>query len=347
MQTLNNFRAVIAKIQRDAVKWLQETVPRNFHPTAADFNHTMHKVNDISHFLCKYMSVCSKIFQVLFLEAPEQYHKDNWPSESDRVLMFRLCSEVPVLQNTLVRLAVMGISKEHPISCPDVLDLMDRIIRRAASIQNEGAGSLVIEKADLYELMFGLCTYRYPENITLPQGYLPPALAITNMYWKAWILLLILAAHNPSTFGNTAWEKYPMLRALMEMCITNHFTFPPPTMTLSDEESKELALAAIEKQHILEFESHLAAASTKITITEQTSLLLSQLTNLDPAGPARKPPQATLTMLKTLNEQLHLGHRLCRSRRPDFLLDVIQRQGASQAMPWLADLVESSEGALR
>ncbi|KAF4517621.1 hypothetical protein B566_EDAN002852 [Ephemera danica] len=319
IQTLNNFRFLVAKIQRDAVWWLHDTVPRMFHPTAADFNHAMHK----------------------------QYHKDNWPSETDRATMFRLASEAPVLQNTLVRLTLMGMSKEHPISCPDLLDLMDRIVKRAAMIQNEGAGTLIVEKTDLFELIFGLCTYRHPENITLPQGYFPPTLAISSSYWKAWIILLILAAHNPSTFGNVAWEKYPTLRALMEMCITNHFIFPPPTMALLEEENKEMQLAAIEKQQILEFESHLAAASTKVTINENNSLLLSQLTSLDPTGAARRPPQTTLTLLKTLNDQLHLGHRLCRSRRPDFLLDVIQRQGASQAMPWLADLVESSEGALR
>ena len=40
-----------------------------------------------------------------------------------------------------------------------------------------------------------------------------------------------------------------------------------------------------------------------------------------------------------------LGHLLCRSRSPDFLLDILQRQGSNQAMPWLADLVESSEGS--
>ena len=31
-------------------------------------------------------------------------------------------------------------------------------------------------------------------------------------------------------------------------------------------------------------------------------------------------------------------------RQPDFLLDILQRQGTNQAMPWLADLVESNEG---
>ena len=37
---------------------------------------------------------------------------------------------------------------------------------------------------------------------------------------------------------------------------------------------------------------------------------------------------------------------LCRSRNPDFLLDIIQRQGTSQSMPWLAELVNSAEGSL-
>ena len=32
-------------------------------------------------------------------------------------------------------------------------------------------------------------------------------------------------------------------------------------------------------------------------------------------------------------------------RDPDFLLDILQRQETNQAMPWLADLVESSEGS--
>lgn len=33
-------------------------------------------------------------------------------------------------------------------------------------------------------------------------------------------MLLILAAHNPSTIGAVAWKRYPILRTLMEMCIT-------------------------------------------------------------------------------------------------------------------------------
>lgn len=48
---------------------------------------------------------------------------------------------------------------------------------------------------------------------------------------------------------------------------------------LDETKAKELQVAALEKQQILEFESYLAAASTKQTITEQTSLLLPQVCN--------------------------------------------------------------------
>lgn len=66
----------------------------------------------------------------------------------------------------------------------------------------------------------------------------------------------------------------------------SNYSYPPCTLT--DEEtrtemlSRELQTSQREKQEILAFEGHLAAASTKQTITESSSLLLSQLTSLDP-----------------------------------------------------------------
>ena len=110
--------------------------------------------------------------------------------------------------------------------------------------------------------------------------------------------------------------------------------------------AQELQVANIEKQQILEFESQLAAASSKQLITEQSSLLLSTIIGLNPHGPLRRPPQPVLDQLKQLNTHYKIGHLLCRSRKPDFLLDILQRQGTNQAMPWLADLVESAEGSL-
>ena len=85
------------------------------------------------------------------------------------------------------------------------------------------------------EFLFQLAAYSYPDTITLPKDYVPPKMAIMSAYWKAWQILVLLCAHNPSGFGGYAWKNYPTLRALMEMCITNQFQFPPPTLASGEQ----------------------------------------------------------------------------------------------------------------
>ncbi|KAL3185664.1 hypothetical protein MRX96_028572 [Rhipicephalus microplus] len=327
---LRNYQMQVATIQRDTVWWLHTVVPKMFKPGRNEFLHCLHKA--------------------FFLEQLEHYCKDNWPPETDRHLMLRLSSDVPALEDTLIRILIIGMSKEHPLNPSDALELVDQLIRRAAAIYKEDSHPvLVVERTELIEIIFHLCAYHHPENITLPAGYTPPNLAIADYYWKAWIMLLIVVAHNPSTFGEMAFSSHPTLQSLVEMCITNHFVFPPPTLAVGEKadeiKAREMQIAQVEKQKILEFETHLAAASTKVTITESNSLLLSKLITMDPQGVTRRPPSQVLDQLKALNETLKLGHLLCRSRKPDFLLGIIQRQGTSH-MPWLAELVESSEGSL-
>ncbi|CAH0389258.1 unnamed protein product [Bemisia tabaci] len=314
---IDKMHLLVATMQCDTVHWLHDTAVSVYRPSTQEFIQAIHKV--------------------LLMAPPEHYYKiDMWPLESERALYLRLASEVPLSQATLIRLLIIGLSKEHPLSAVDTLELAEQLVKRTAALP--GAPKLQADKLEILDLLFNLSAYRHPENIDLPEGYTPPPLAITTNYWKAWIILLFYCAHNPGTFGAHAWEKYPTLRALIEMCITNHFVFPSNT--------DDLQFLALEKQNILEFESHLAAASTKAVITEQSSLLLSQLTTLDPFGLTRKPPPAIIEYLRSLNTTHRLGHYLCRSRNPDFLLDIIQRHGTSQSMPWLADLVHSSDGSL-
>ena len=130
--------------------------------------------------------------------------------------------------------------------------------------------------ADFMECVWQLTAYTYPESISLPQDYQPPSMAITASYWKAWQLLLIMTAYNPEEFGTAGWKNYPTLRAMMEMCITNQFVFPPPTASpeqAEDMKSQERQVDNIEKQQILEFESQLAAASSKQLITGRIFLI--------------------------------------------------------------------------
>uniref|UniRef100_A0A671TY99 Integrator complex subunit 1 n=1 Tax=Sparus aurata TaxID=8175 RepID=A0A671TY99_SPAAU len=327
-QGLRSFQNQIAAIQRDAVWWLHTVVPTISKVGAKDYVHCLHKV--------------------LFTEQPETYYKwDNWPPESDRNFFLRLCSEVPLLEDTLMRILVIGLSRDLPLGPADAMELADHLVKRAAGVQSDDLEVLKVERIQLIDAVLNLCTYHHPENIQLPAGYQPPNLAISTLYWKAWLLLLVVAAFNPQKIGLAAWDGYPTLKMLMEMVMTNNYTYPP--CTVADEDTKteminrELQISQREKQEILAFESHLAAASTKQTITESNKSNPPLSTT---GGPPRRPPPAVQEQVKSLNQSLRLGHLLCRSRNPDFLLNIIQRQASSQSMPWLADLVQSSEGSL-
>uniref|UniRef100_A0A182P4W0 Uncharacterized protein n=1 Tax=Anopheles epiroticus TaxID=199890 RepID=A0A182P4W0_9DIPT len=302
-------------IQDQALAWMKDVVPRVYKPIAAnDYKAALHKL--------------------LLLDSPEAYAKgDQWPPEPERAPLLRMVSEIPLQENLMLCILLIGIEKEIPFSIQDTMEITEQLVRRAGSLRHMDYPPLEITDLKIIELLFKMSEYHHPDNIVLPPNYEPPNLAISSLYWKTWIILLLISAHNPSSFGSFCWEQYPMLRLLMEMCITNQIG--PPKLS-----EIELSVAALEKAQILEFENHLASNP----ITEQNSLLLSQLILMDPRGVARRPPNPVLDQIQQLNVSHRLGHLLCRSRKPDLLLEIIQRQGTSQSMPWLADLVQNSEG---
>jgi len=334
-EILKQYQAQIAEIQRLSIFWFQKWVMKVFRPERNEFIHCLNKC--------------------LFMEAAEHYYnKDNWPPETDRNFMFRVSTEVPVYEESLILLLEMGLSKDHHVQPPEAIELSDALIKRAAALFDGDLSSptLIVQREDIFNLLLKSASYRIPDNISLPLGYDAPFMAISDWYWKVWIQMLIITAHNTSKFKSLGWDSYPTLGLLIEMSITNQFDYPPPTSSKEDLKNRELQIAAIEKQQILQFESHLAAASSKRQITESNSLLLSKLTTFDPFGAPRQPPAAVLDQLKSLNEPLRLGCLLCQSRNPDFLLDIIQRQQTQtlsfqsvtgcglSSMQWLNDLIE-------
>ena len=333
---MRSFQLQVSEMQRSGLYWIQKSVTR-LCPERSEFMHNLNKV--------------------LLLESIDSYcQKDNWPPENDRALVIRLASEVPLLEDSLTRLVAMAFSAHH-VTPTEVIEISDTLIKRAASIFESDTRSypvLEMQNSELFPLLLRSSLYRKPDNIALPANYTPPELVISDWYWKVWIQLLILTAHNPSHFGKLAWEEYPTLSILIEMAITNCFEYPPPTTNSDDIAAKEMQVMTIEKEAIIELENHLAAATTKAHISETNSLLLSKLQLLDPNGVCRRPPHQVLDQLKALNRSLKLGHLLCQSRSPDFLLDIIQRQqtikrdGSSttltpSSMPWLNQLVDVHE----
>ena len=52
--------------------------------------------------------------------------------------MLRLAMDCPVLEDTLMRVLVIGLSRDIPLSPGDALDFADILVRRAANQQAEG-----------------------------------------------------------------------------------------------------------------------------------------------------------------------------------------------------------------
>lgn len=330
---LVSFHKQASLIQLNTLKWLHETAPSLAPKGWPDMVHCVYKV--------------------LFMEPVEVYYRqDNWPPETDRVMMLRIASDVPALQESLLRVMLIGLSKLHAVQANNALEVVENMVRRSALChhQTDGASTLTVDNLDIIDLLFNLCLYQHPQNISLPEGFQCPQLAVQESYWRVWTILLLITAHNPQQFGKIAWQHYDTLQMLIEMCITNSFTFPPPTLATGERTdeilAKERQTAATEVRHIIEYETVLAAASTGQTITESNSLLLAQLISLQPTGPPRRPSVTVLQQLRQLNSSLHVGQLLCTSRQPDFLLDILNRQENNQNMPWLSDLVTQSVGSL-
>uniref|UniRef100_A0A1I8PSA0 Uncharacterized protein n=1 Tax=Stomoxys calcitrans TaxID=35570 RepID=A0A1I8PSA0_STOCA len=315
---LLKFYNQMCQIQLDCVSWMYEIVPGLFKLQAPEYFQGLHKV--------------------LLLENAEHYSRhDQWPSEPERTTLLRLVSETPIHEDTLIRIILIGITKDIPFTIPDTFDITISLIKRASTMRISSCPVVQANKFDIIDFLFSMAEYHHPENINLPVDYEPPKLAITVLYWKAWLIMLMISAHNPSTFGAFCWNHYPTMKMLMEMCITNQFN----EAAMSKE---ELQIIPMERDHIVEFESYLAAQTSQAVITEENAILTSQLMLMDPMGVARRVPSGVFDQLRSLNKTLKIGHLLCRSRKPDLLLDIIQRQGTSQSMPWLSDLVQNSDG---
>ena len=53
-------------------------------------------------------------------------------------VMLRLVSEVPVQEDTLMRVLIIGLTKAFSVTASDALELADQLIRRAAVLNAEG-----------------------------------------------------------------------------------------------------------------------------------------------------------------------------------------------------------------
>ena len=106
---------------------------------------------------------------------------------------------MPVKQEALTRLLQLGTKEPQWLKPQDLLELVDKLVKRATALPctDDALEVLRIDDTKVIELLFNLVPYLPPESTPLPQGYRPPKTAIASLYWKTWLLLLLLTAHNP------------------------------------------------------------------------------------------------------------------------------------------------------
>ncbi|KAF7489692.1 Integrator complex subunit 1 [Sarcoptes scabiei] len=322
-----NFQLKFASIQYYCIEWISTMGFRKFlFQDRESFNRVLKKI-----MLLDMVESCSCF--------------DNWLPDNERAIVFRYATErLPFLEGTLKSILTLAFDPETPFDRHEACVCIFNLITRAA-INFDGDLNypvLLFNDINIIDPLFECCIYSYP-NTEFPPNYVPPRFAIMDRYWKVWLMLLIIVAHNPKSFGQHSWNKYPTLQALIEMAITNDFQFPPKTMDNEEFINQMIRLNQSERSEILEFENYLA---TDNEVTETSSYLLSSLITFEPYAMPRRPPDN----FKQFCSNYRLCYLLCRIRNPDFLLRIIEKQrmvsnpqAYLSSMNWLADLVESNE----
>ncbi|RNA14309.1 Integrator complex subunit 1 [Brachionus plicatilis] len=312
-----------------------------------------------------------------YLNSPEQcYTIDSWPSEAEKSTFFRVVSEIPVLSETLHQVLIITQNlPEHLYML--MLCAEENLLKTAALVHKDVYSIKLVNMDSFMDILFQICMYKYQD---------PPNLVVTVLYWKCWQILLLISALDPIEFGIKGWHKYPTLRLLMEMVMTEDYNFPPHcsingNMTYEKYKSMEATAIQLEKAEILEFENMFEAKQGTSNKTEANSKLIGQVMKFDPLrfkrrlkpfgqirdisiflyitdcqhhrnfsfcglGPPRRPPAEAIMNIRKLNSEYKLGQLLCKSRNPDFLLMLINSQDSKTSLPWLASMIETSQECL-
>eukprot|EP00095_Tigriopus_kingsejongensis_P007538 snap_masked-scaffold104_size368486-processed-gene-0.6 protein:Tk07538 transcript:snap_masked-scaffold104_size368486-processed-gene-0.6-mRNA-1 annotation:"isoform cra_c" len=162
----------VALIHRDAMWWFSEVVPKAFMNKGV------------------VTSVYAKcLHKILFMTSHEEYFSvDGWPGENDRHIYFKAITEIPLLQDTLLRLLLIGRNKTLPLNARDIIDIAEMLVKRAASLNHMSSEDFAVlqsdKPAEIIDWLFKLAAYNAPDSIRLPLDYSAPSLAISAAYWK-------------------------------------------------------------------------------------------------------------------------------------------------------------------
>lgn len=82
----------------------------------------------------------------------------------------RLCSEVPILEDTLMRILVIGLSRDLPLGPADAMELADHLVKRAAAVQADGEAAHSSHQPGLASPRLPIATQGWDSSYRLPKS---------------------------------------------------------------------------------------------------------------------------------------------------------------------------------
>ncbi|KAG0380523.1 Integrator complex subunit 1 [Mortierella sp. AD032] len=286
------------------------------------------------------------IARLLFLDPQSSYAMDTTSQEFDAGLIHKVAEHgIPLMENGLM--ALLDINLPHKV----LLLLVHDYVARAAELSRFYHDACIVKNPDVVVKMFNLTKFTESSNSQVLKLATDIPLAWTRSFWDSCVIIVMLAACNPRILALVVWDSMPVIRALMEMCISQHYTFPPPNYSSHSEPSSErlLRLAILADQAdtdcVLTWEKEMmivqgqwSEARGDNPLKAEESEYAGWLMRLDygPSQPARNPSAEIVQQLRSLNDRYGLGMKLAASREPDYLSRMV---GTHDDAPWVDRLL--------
>ncbi|KRZ29938.1 Integrator complex subunit 1 [Trichinella pseudospiralis] len=278
--------------------------------------------------MCK-ADVLKSINNMLFLNKPEFYSaKDHGLMDQERSFNYKVICESGLNEETFHEILSSAAAGQLPLSGLETFEIVEAIVHRSCASPFNDQVNLQISDGKIIDYILQCCVLRIPHQ----PGQHMVKLANATFYWRAWIVTIILGALNPKSVGEVLWNCYPIAQCFMHMIITDDFVYPPSVLTCKE----------IDAEMIRTLENMATVAELEAVVGKEVAESYEQKISFF-SGPVRSPPQSTVDLLQRVTKTFCLKNRICLSRSPDFLMDVMNRQEDIQCSTWLVDLVRKND----
>ncbi|KAG0360110.1 Integrator complex subunit 1 [Gamsiella multidivaricata] len=257
------------------------------------------------------------ITRLLFLDPPQSYAMDSSSQEFDTTLICKVIENgLPLTEAGLS--ALLGIRLPHKM----LLSIVGEYVSRATDLSRFYPESCAVKNPEIVVKIFDLSRFCETNN---------------SQVLKLATLVV--------------WDSMPVVRTLLEICISQHYSFPPPNYTPRSEPSSErllrLSIQADQKDQecvlawekdaiVVQGEWNESRGDATLQLSESEYVGWLMCLDFGPSQPARAPPPEIMQQLRGMNERFGLGMKLASSRDPDYLGRMV---GSNDDAAWVDRLL--------